>query len=41
MLTFIMRMAGPEITLTVPRYDDRLYSIGEDLVSDGIKKDFR
>lgn len=29
----------PEIAVTVPRYDDRLYSIGVDLVSDSIKKD--
>ena len=29
----------PQIKLTEPRYDDRLYSIDEALVSDGIKKD--
>lgn len=32
------RVAGwPPISLTVPRYDNRLYRIDEDLVSDGIK----
>ena len=29
----------PKITLTVPRYEERLYSIGKELVSDGIKQD--
>ena len=29
----------PQISLTEPRYDDRLYSIDEGLVSDGIKAD--
>ena len=29
----------PQINLTEPRYDDRLYSIDEGLVSDGIKAD--
>ena len=29
----------PQISLTEPRYDDRLYSIDEALVSDGIKQD--
>jgi integrase len=29
----------PQISLTVPRYEERLYSIDEALVSDGIKKD--
>ena len=29
----------PKITLTVPRYEERLYSISEKLVSDGIKQD--
>lgn len=29
----------PNITLTVPRYDERLYSIDERLVSDGIRQD--
>jgi len=29
----------PKTTLTVPRYEERLYSIGKELVSDGIKQD--
>ena len=29
----------PNISLTVPRYEERLYSINEELVSDGIKQD--
>ncbi len=32
-------MGWPNISLTVPRYDERLYSIDEGLVSDGIKQE--